>query len=110
MPKLMTVIPGMAQMTKKLDLSEGDVERQMAEMSAIYNSMTAAERTEPALLDAMRRRRIARGAGVGLNAVGQFMRQFEMSRDLMRAVAARRGVARLKLVSALVTGDWKNRD
>ena len=53
----------------------------MSQMKAIYSSMTVAERKNVDLLDAGRRRRIARGAGLDLNVIGQFVKQFEMMRD-----------------------------
>src|SRR5207237_1031326 len=80
--KIMGMIPGMSDLTKQMNMGEGDVEKQMGQMKAIYSSMTLKERKNTDLLDGNRRRRIARGAGVELNAVGQFMKQFEMSRDM----------------------------
>jgi signal recognition particle subunit SRP54 len=66
--------------------------------------MSLKERKNPDLLDAGRRRRIARGAGVELNAVGQFMKQFEMSRDMMRAVGSMGMMGKMKLMHAMMTG------
>src|SRR5688572_23387978 len=76
MGNIMKMIPGMSQLTKQLNMGEGDVEKQMGQMKAIYHSMNAAERKNTDLLDGNRRRRIARGAGVELNAVSQFIKQF----------------------------------
>jgi signal recognition particle subunit SRP54 len=104
MSKVMGMIPGMSQMTKSLNMGEGDVEKQMGQMKAIYDSMSLKERKNPDLLDAARRRRIARGAGVELNAVGQFMKQFEMSRDMMRAVGSMGMMGKMKLMQAMMTG------
>jgi signal recognition particle GTPase len=47
---------------------------------------------------------VARGAGVQLNEVGQFMKQFEMSRDMMRAVGGMGMLGKLKLMKALTSG------
>jgi signal recognition particle subunit SRP54 len=105
MSKVMSMIPGMSQMTKQLNMGEGDVEQQMGQMKAIYDSMSAKERRNPDLLDAGRRRRIARGAGVELNSVGQFMKQFEMSRDMMRAVGSMGMMGKLKLMKAMMSGN-----
>src|SRR5256714_503159 len=105
MSKVMSMIPGMSQMTKNLNMGEGDVEKQMGRMKAIYNSMSLKERKNPDLLDAPRRRRIARGAGVELNEVGQFMKQFEMSRDMMRAVGSMGVMGKLKLMKAMMSGN-----
>jgi signal recognition particle subunit SRP54 len=105
MSKVMSMIPGMSQMTKNLNMGEGDVEKQMGRMKAIYSSMSLRERKNPDLLDAPRRRRIARGAGVELNEVGQFMKQFEMSRDMMRAVGSMGVMGKFKLMKAMMSGN-----
>ena len=108
MSKIMGMIPGMSQMTKQLNLKDGDVESQMGRMKAIYNSMNAKERTNPDLLDATRRRRIARGAGVDLNEVGQFMKHIESSRDMMRAIGSQGIMGKMKLMQAMMSGKLPN--
>jgi signal recognition particle subunit SRP54 len=105
MGKIMGMIPGMSEMTKQLQMGEGDVEREMVHMRAIYDSMTRDERKKPDLLDGMRRRRIARGAGVDVQEVGKFMKQFEMSRDMMRAVGGMGMLGKMKLMRSLMSGD-----
>ena len=84
--RVMGMVPGMSELTKSMGMNEDDVERQLAHMWGMYDSMTDAERDEVALLDTRRRRRVARGAGVTVDEVSQFIRQFEMSREMMRAV------------------------
>jgi len=104
MSKVMGMIPGMNDLAKNANMGDGDVERQMGRMRAIYDSMNRKERAKPELLDGNRRRRIARGAGVGLNEVGQFMKQFEMSRDMMRAVGGQGMMGKLKMMKTLMSG------
>jgi signal recognition particle subunit SRP54 len=70
--------------------------------------MSKKERLKPDLLDGARRRRIARGAGVELNEVGQFMKQFEMSRDMMRAVGGMGVMGKMKMMKALMSGQLSN--
>jgi signal recognition particle subunit SRP54 len=108
MGKVMGMIPGMNELTKQVGQNEGAVEKQMNHMRAIYDSMTRAERKKPELLDGNRRRRIATGAGVELNEVGQFMKQFEMSRDMMRAVGGMGMMGKLKLMKSLMGGGLSN--
>lgn len=105
MGKVMGMIPGMSELTKQAGMGEGDVEKQMGRMQAIYNSMSRKERAKPDLLDGPRRRRVARGAGVELNEVGQFMKQFEMSRDMMRAVGGMGVMGKMKLMKHLMSGN-----
>src|SRR6478609_6293388 len=108
MSKVMGMIPGMSEMTKNVGMQGEDVERQRGRMRAIYASMSAKERKTPDMLDGPRRRRIARGAGVELNEVSQFMKQFEMSRDMMRAVGGMGMMGRLKLMKNLMSGNLSN--
>jgi signal recognition particle subunit SRP54 len=63
-----------------MGMNDGDVEGQMKHMRAMYDSMTREERKNPDLLDGGRRRRVSRGAGVELNEVSQFIKQYDMAR------------------------------
>jgi signal recognition particle subunit SRP54 len=104
MNKIMGMIPGMNELTKQIPMGEGAVEGEMNRMRAIYDSMTRQERKKPDILDGMRRRRIAAGAGVDVAEVGKFMKQFEMSRDMMRAVGGMGMMGKLKLMKSLMSG------
>ena len=104
MGKVMGMIPGMSELTKQIGQDGEGVENQMGRMKAIYDSMTRTERAKPDLLDANRRRRIARGAGVDVSEVGSFMKQFNMSRDMMRAVGGMGMMGKLKLMKSLMGG------
>ncbi len=105
MGKIMGMIPGMSEMTRQLNMNEGDVEGQMGRMRAIYDSMSKKERAKPDSLDGPRRRRVARGAGVELNEVGQFIKQFATTRDMMRAVGGMGMMGKMKLMKSLMKGD-----
>ncbi len=108
MDRIMGMIPGMSEMTKAMNMGGADVEGQMGRMQAIYSSMTKKERQNTDLLDGQRRRRIARGAGVDLNEVGQFMKQFETTRDMMRAVGGMGMMGKMKMMQALASGKLSN--
>ncbi len=108
MGKVMGMIPGMGDLTKQLNMGEGDVEKQMGRMRAIYDSMNRTERKKPDLLDGNRRRRIARGAGVQPSEVSQFIKQFEMSRDMMRAVGGMGMRGKLQLMKNIMGGGLAN--
>src|SRR5438876_7846414 len=103
--KIMGMIPGMSQLTQQMNMKEGDIESQMGRMQAIYSSMNRKERKNTDLLDGNRRRRIARGAGVEVAEVGQFVKQFEMSRDMMKAVGGMGMMGKLRLMKHLMSGD-----
>jgi len=102
---IMKLIPGMGQMMNNMKMQEGDIEKQMKRMRAMYDSMTAAERKKPDLIEHGRRRRIARGAGVETQEINQFIKQFEQSRDMMKAVGGMGIMGKFKLMKAMMKGD-----
>jgi signal recognition particle subunit SRP54 len=106
--KVMGMIPGMSQLTQNMKINEGELEGQMARMRAIYDSMNRKERNNPDLLDGNRRRRIARGAGVELNEVGAFIKQFEGMRDMMKAVGGMGMMGKMRLMKNLMSGNLNN--
>ena len=105
MSKILGMIPGMSEMAKQANMGGSDVEQQMGRMQAMYDSMSRAERQKPDTIDAPRRRRIARGAGVDVQTVGQFLKQFEMSRSMMRAVGGMGVMSRMRMMKGLMSGD-----
>ena len=105
MSKILGMIPGMSEMAKQANMGGNDVEQQMGRMQAMYDSMSRAERQKPDTIDAPRRRRIARGAGVDVQTVGQFLKQFEMSRSMMRAVGGMGVMSRMRMMKGLMSGD-----
>jgi signal recognition particle subunit SRP54 len=86
---LMRLMPGVTKEMRSAAASVDDDELNRVE--AIIRSMTPRERREPALLDASRRTRVARGSGTSVGAVNQLMRQFTEMRKMMRQVAGARG-------------------
>jgi signal recognition particle subunit SRP54 len=77
---LLGMLPGMG---KVADL-EVD-EKQIARTEAIVLSMTPKERKRPEILNGSRRKRIARGSGVAITQVNQFIKQFGQMRKMMRS-------------------------
>ena len=82
MKELMSMIPGVGKAMKDVEISD-DVFKQT---EAIIGSMTPAERENPALINASRRERIARGSGTTLPDVNRLMKQFDQSRKMMKSV------------------------
>ncbi len=69
----------------KLDTSQVD-DRQLVRVEAILGSMTAQERANPKLLNASRKRRIARGSGTRVQDVNQLLKQYRMMQKMMKSV------------------------
>jgi len=105
MGKVLGMIPGMSELAKQVNMNGEGVEGHMGRMQSIFNSMNRHERKKPDMIDAPRRRRIARGAGVDAAEVGQFLKQFEMSRDMMRAVGGMNMLSRMKMMRGLMSGN-----
>ncbi len=79
---LIGMLPGMGSMKqlKNAEVDEGELDR----VEAIILSMTPAERTNPALINGSRRKRIAAGSGTRVQHVNQLVKQFDQMRKLMR--------------------------
>ncbi len=85
--QLMGLIPGM----NALPGGKPEVDpRELSRTTAIIDSMTPEERRRPVLIDGSRRKRIARGSGVSVEAVNRLLRQFAQMRKMLKTV---RGIA-----------------
>lgn len=82
--KLLDMLPGAAGKISDEQISEG--EKEFKSMEAIILSMTPAERKDPSILNASRRKRIAAGAGVTVNKVNSLIKKYEETKKLMKQV------------------------
>jgi signal recognition particle subunit SRP54 len=80
MKDMLGMIPGMGKQIKDIDIKEDSFKG----IEAMINSMTAAERADPDLIDGNRKKRIAKGAGKDIQEVNNFMKQFEQMRGMMK--------------------------
>ncbi len=67
-------------------VSPQDAEKQLKLTEAIISSMTREERRDPDVLNASRRRRIARGSGVDVQEVNRVMKNFREAQKLMKTL------------------------
>lgn len=79
--QLLNMVPGMNRLRDQID--QQDVEKRIRRVEAIINSMTYAERNNPKLLNASRRKRIADGSGVEVRDVNEVLKQFNDMQKLM---------------------------
>lgn len=94
--QILEMLPGgMGQMTRQV--SPQDAERQLKFTEAIIYSMTPVERRRPDILNASRRRRIARGSGTEVQDVNRLMKQFRDAQKLFKMMkkSGMRGLPRL---------------
>ena len=80
---ILKLMPGMGQQMKEMQMDDGE----LASMEAIIHSMTPREREDPSLLEASRRRRIARGSGTDPQDVSGLVKSFNMAAGMMKQMA-----------------------
>jgi len=80
---MMNLLPGVAKIKDQLKTANVD-EKMMKRQEAIIYSMTKAERRDVGLLNAGRRRRIAKGSGVDVAEVNKLVKQYLQMRDVMK--------------------------
>ena len=76
---LMGMIPGVGKAMKDVEVNDDSFKG----IEAMIHSMTPAERSNPDLIDAKRKLRIAKGSGKDMNEVNAFMKQFEQMKKMM---------------------------
>ena len=90
MKDLMGMIPGMDKALKGVEVSDDAFKP----IEAMINSMTPAERSNPALLNGSRKARIAKGSGVTIVELNRFIKQFEQTSKMMKKVQQMSGKRR----------------
>lgn len=81
--KIISMLPGQnTKAVQEADVEKG--ERELVVIEAIIQSMTKAERENPGLLNAGRRKRIAAGSGQPVSKVNQTIKKYEESKKLMK--------------------------
>ena len=94
--QILEMLPGgLGQMAKQV--SPQEAEKSLKSTEAIINSMTPKERRNPDLLNASRRRRIARGSGMEVQDVNRLIKQYREAQKLFKTLkkTGGRGMPRL---------------
>jgi signal recognition particle subunit SRP54 len=84
---LASMIPGMGKAMKNLDIDDDAFKG----IEAIINSMTPEERSNPAILNGTRRKRIAEGSGTTVPDVNKLVKQFDETRKMMKMMTSGKG-------------------
>ncbi len=92
---ILGMLPGVGKIKQQLndaDLDTSILKRQVA----IIQSMTRAERKNPDLLKASRKKRVAAGSGTSVQEVNRLLKQFEQIADMMKRAQklGQKGLAR----------------
>jgi signal recognition particle subunit SRP54 len=94
--QILEMLPGgMGQMARQI--SPQDAEKQLKLTEAVISSMTVKERRNPDILNASRRRRIARGSGTDVQDVNRLIKQFREAQKMFKTIkkSGGRGLPRL---------------
>ncbi|MEV4131226.1 signal recognition particle protein [Dactylosporangium sp. NPDC049742] len=86
---VLAMMPGMGQM--KDQIAEID-DKHFDKVTAIIRSMTPGERTNPKILNASRRVRIANGSGVTVTDVNQLLNRFADAQKMMKQMSGMMGM------------------
>ncbi|MED3646699.1 signal recognition particle protein [Halalkalibacterium halodurans] len=92
--ELLGMMPGMnkAKGLKNLQVDE----KQISRVEAIVRSMTKQEKQDPSIINASRRRRIAKGSGTAIQDVNRLLKQFEEMKKMMKQMTNMAGKAKKK--------------
>jgi signal recognition particle subunit SRP54 len=86
---IMGMIPGLGKL-KGMKAMRPD-EGQLVRLEAIINSMTAEERRAPRIINGSRRLRIAKGSGTTVQDVNRLLKQFAMTKKMIKQFNKRGG-------------------
>lgn len=82
--KLVSALPGGDKLVGQGQVDEGALD----DMEVIINSMTAEERVHPEVLNAGRRQRIAKGAGVQVHDVNELMKKYQETKKMVKKMTS----------------------
>jgi signal recognition particle subunit SRP54 len=80
MKDLMGMIPGAGKALKDVDIDDDAFKG----IEAIIHSMTPNERDQPTVINASRKKRIAKGSGTSVQEVNQLLKQFTQMSKMMK--------------------------
>ena len=97
MKDLVGMIPGAGKMMKDVDIDDDAFKG----IEAIIHSMTPAERSTPSLINASRKKRIAKGSGTNVQEVNQLMKQFDQMSKMMKMMQGGGGKKMMQMMKGM---------
>ncbi len=97
MKDLMGMIPGASKAMKGMDIDDDAFKH----IEAIIYSMTPGERTKPAVINANRKKRIAKGAGRSVQEVNQLLKQFNQMSKMMKMMQGGGGKKMMQMMKGM---------
>ena len=80
--QILDLVPGMGRLVQ--DMSPEITDRQFKRVEAMILSMTPEERRNPRILNASRKKRIARGSGTTVQELNALLKQFRQMQRMMK--------------------------
>ena len=100
---IMGLLPGMGKL--KSLVKEANVDDSMlVQQEAILSSMTKKERTNPKILNASRRKRIAAGSGTSVQDVNRLLKQFQQMQGMMKKLKKMGGKGLMQSLGGMMGG------
>lgn len=100
MKSIIGMLPGVGDKIKDADIDESQLNR----VEAIITSMTKAERAKPSIINASRKKRIAKGSGTKVEEVNRLLRQFEQMQKMMKQFTGKGGKMSLRKARKQLAG------
>ena len=97
MKDLVGMIPGAGKMMKDVDIEDDAFKG----IEAIIHSMTPDERSTPAMINASRKKRIAKGSGTNVQEVNQLMKQFNQMSKMMKMMQGGGGKKMMQMMKGM---------
>src|SRR5581483_2817701 len=88
----MGMLPGIAKAKKQIEAMGGTDDSLFRRQVAIISSMTKAERRNPDLLKASRKKRVAAGSGTRVEEVNKLLKMHRQMADMMKAMGKGKGM------------------
>ena len=96
MKSIMGMIPGMGNMAKQIGDMDLENSTEMKQIKALVSSMTPKEREDPNLLNNMRKRRLAKGAGLEPMHVNRVLKQFKNAAKMAKKMSGKNGMKEMQ--------------
>lgn len=97
MKDLVGMIPGAGKAMKDIDIDDDAFKG----IEAIIHSMTPEERSKPTVINASRKKRIAKGSGTSVQEVNQLMKQFNQMSKMMKMMQGGGGKRMMQMMKGM---------
>ena len=103
MQSIMSMMPGMGKLSKNLNAAGFD-DKMIGQQVALINSMTKRERVSPQILQASRKKRIAKGAGLEVSDLNKLIKMQRQMSDTMKKIGKSGGRGMISQMMQMISG------